>query len=500
MIYNKESELLRENEEVEEMELMEKLRILADSAKYDVACTSSGVDRGAKKGMLGSAVSCGICHSFAADGRCISLLKVLMTNYCVYDCKYCVNRSSNDVERAAFTPDEIADLTISFYKRNYIEGLFLSSAVMKSPNHTMELLYKTLCLVRNKYKFNGYVHVKAIPGASRELITMTGFLADRMSVNIELPSSKSLEILAPDKTKESILAPMSLVKNSCIQNKEEVKLYRNAPKFVPAGQSTQLIVGATPEADKKIITLAEGLYKKFSLRRVFYSAYIPVPKQGVLPQARPPLLREHRLYQADFLLRFYGFSAKEILSDEQENLNLNMDPKCQWAINHIEMFPVEINKADYYTLLRVPGIGTIGAQKITDARKVGLLDFDNLKKMGIVLKRARYFITCKGKMIDKFNMVPELLYMKLSENKINESVEQLTLFDNTTTPALEDKLNTQRLYEEFGDIFKSLNEKTEIAGANMGADRSTYKAIPDKTEVIMPERMISEEAGIGWIS
>jgi len=409
------------------MDLMEKLTILADSAKYDVACTSSGTNRPAKKGMLGSAVACGLCHTFAADGRCVSLLKVLMTNYCVYDCKYCVNRSSNDIPRAAFTPDELADLTISFYKRNYIEGLFLSSAVMVSPDHTMELLYKALSLVRNKYKFNGYIHVKAIPGASRELITATGFLADRMSINIELPSAASLALLAPDKTKEGILAPMAQVKNAYLQNKHEITHYRNAPKFVPAGQSTQLIVGATPEGDKKIINLAEGLYKKFALKRVFYSAYINItPGQSV----KPPLLREHRLYQADFLLRFYGFTANEILDDSQDNLNLNMDPKCQWAINHIHMFPVEINKADHATLLRVPGIGTISAAKIIQARKVGSLDFANLKKMNVSLKRARYFITCNGKMMDRYNISQEFLNMRLSENKIDEAAEQLSLFDN----------------------------------------------------------------------
>jgi len=481
------------------MELMEKLRILADSAKYDVACTSSGTDRAAKKGMLGSAVACGICHSFSTDGRCISLLKILMTNYCVYDCKYCVNRSSNDIPRAAFTPDEIAELTIRFYKRNYIEGLFLSSAVIVSPDHTMELIYKTLWLVRNTYKFNGYIHVKAIPGASQELITMTGFLADRMSVNIELPSAKSLAVLAPDKPKESILAPMAHIKDSHIQNKAEIQLYRNAPKFVPAGQSTQLIVGATPEPDKTIINLAEGLYKKFSLRRVFYSAYIPVKGAGdsitehgsrlkqlsaaadesnsengqgsyleklspapvitALPVSKPPLLREHRLYQADFLMRFYGFKAYEILSEAQENLDLNMDPKCRWAINHIAMFPVEINKADYSALLRVPGIGTISAAKILSARKVGSLDFDNLKKMGVSLKRARYFITCKGKMLDKFNMTPEFLNMRLSENKINESMEQLSLFDNAPPEA--------GASIPFKNAVKDITQKTEPIAANV---------------------------------
>lgn len=422
------------------MEIMDKLRILADSAKYDVACTSSGVSRKGEAGKLGSAVSCGICHSFAADGRCISLLKILMTNYCIYDCSYCVNRVSNDVERAAFTPEEIAELTIQFYKRNYIEGLFLSSAVIKDPDHTMELMYKTLYLVRNQYKFNGYIHVKAIPGADNDLITATGYLADRMSVNIELPSAKSLEALAPDKTRESILAPMSHVKTGIIQSKNEVAAFKHAPRFVPAGQSTQMIVGATPESDKKIITLSEGLYKKYSLKRVFFSSYIPVGNNSFLPSVKPPLLREHRLYQADWLLRFYGFAASEILDSGDDNLNLNMDPKCQWAINHIEKFPIEVNRADYFELLRIPGIGTTGAKRIVEARWAGSLTFDVLKKMGIVLKRAKYFITCGGKMMDRISLTPEILTMKLSENKINEKYEQLSLFDSMNNTAKEEEI------------------------------------------------------------
>ncbi len=425
------------------MDLFEKLEILTAAAKYDVACTSSGVDRKGAKGSLGSAVACGICHSFAADGRCVSLLKVLMTNVCIFDCQYCVNRKSNDIPRAAFTPREICELTINFYKRNYIEGLFLSSAVIKSPNHTMELLFNTLKLVRNEYNFNGYVHVKAIPGADEALIAATGMLADRMSVNIELPSEDSLKLLAPDKTKQSILQPMKLISSSIVQSKQEVAIFKHAPRFVPAGQSTQLIVGATPESDKKIITLAEGLYKNYSLKRVFYSAYMPVvSKNTLLPDVsvKPPLLREHRLYQADWLLRFYDFKADEILNDG--NLNLNLDPKCNWALNNLKLFPVEINKADYGMLIRIPGIGQKSARRIVSARRVSRLDFDGLKKMGISLKRAKYFITCGGKMMEKIPLIPELLEMRLSENKIGEATTQLSVFDyqQNLLPTAEDVL------------------------------------------------------------
>lgn len=411
------------------MEVMDKLKILTTAAKYDVACTSSGVDRSGQKGHLGSTVAAGICHSFSADGRCVSLLKVLMTNYCVYDCKYCISRASNDVPRAAFAPREVADLTINFYKRNYIEGLFLSSAVIKNANYTMELLYETLYIVRNEYKFNGYIHVKAIPGADAALIQKTGMLADRMSVNIELPSAESLKLLAPDKSKQDILTPMKLLKNNIEQSKYEMQIYKHSGKFVPAGQSTQMIIGATPETDKKIVCLAEGLYNGYGLKRVFYSAYTPVGSSKFLPDVNPPMLREHRLYQADWLLRFYGFKADEIFGGRDENLNLNMDPKCQWAIKNIENFPVEINKADYAMILRVPGIGVRSALKIIKSRRVGNLTFENLKKMGIVLKRAKYFITCGGKMMDKSYLYPETLEIRLTENKINESCEQISLFD-----------------------------------------------------------------------
>ena len=418
------------------MEVMDKLKILTDAAKYDVACTSSGTERAGQRGSLGSAVACGICHSFAADGRCISLLKILMTNVCIYDCKYCVNRVSNDTPRAAFTPQEVAELTINFYKRNYIEGLFLSSAVIKNPDYTMEMLYRSLYIVRNDYGFSGYIHVKGIPGADPALIQKTGMLADRMSVNIELPSAESLRLLAPDKTKNAILAPMRLLQNSITQSKYEIQTYRHAGKFVPAGQSTQMIIGATPDTDKQIVSLSEGLYNKYGLKRVFYSAYTPVGSSKHLPMANPPMLREHRLYQADWLMRFYGFKAAEILDDTDENLDPNMDPKCQWAIRNIASFPVEVNKADYETILRVPGIGVRSARKILLARRSSKLTFEHLKKMGIVLKRAKYFITCGGKMMDKSYLYPEMLSIRLTENKIDESCEQLALWERGRAASL----------------------------------------------------------------
>jgi putative DNA modification/repair radical SAM protein len=428
------------------MDFQERLKTLTEGAKYDVACTSSGVTRKGKKGMVGSAEACGICHSFTADGRCISLLKTLINNYCEYDCQYCVNRRSSDIPRASMQPREVADLTMQFYRRNYIEGLFLSSAVIKNPDYTMEMLIKTLALLRGEYKFNGYIHVKAIPGSDAALIQRLGVLADRMSVNIELPSEKSLNHLAPDKTKPAILTPMNYVKNQILQSKEELAKYKNAAAFVPAGQSTQLIVGATPEADSKIVHLAQGLYKNYSLRRVFYSAYIPVGNDTLLPAVPsapafdtgtgltnpaygPILMREHRLYQADWLLRFYGFTAGELFKTEEENLSLHLDPKCHWALRNLEKFPVEVNTADYTTLLRVPGIGQISAERIVKARRVGKLDFTNLKKMGIVLKRARYFITCSGKMAERISFQPESIELRLTDNHSVGPYSQLTLSD-----------------------------------------------------------------------
>ena len=382
-------------------DLLKKLEVLTDAAKYDVACTSSGVDRPGRPGALGNAVKAGICHSFAADGRCISLLKVLLSNDCAYDCAYCVNRRSCDGPRATFTPEELCRLTVEFYRRNYIEGLFLSSAVVKNPDYTSELMLMTLKKLREEERFWGYVHVKAIPGADPRLTHALGLYADRMSVNIELPSQKSLALLAPQKSKEKILTPMGLIRDGIRENAADLARYRAAPKFVPAGQSTQMIIGATPETDRQILALTEGLYRKYQLKRVFFSAYMPVVSDRNLParDTPPPLLREHRLYQADWLLRFYGFSAGEILDDQHPDFNPLLDPKCNWALNHMEHFPVEVNRAPYEMLLRVPGIGVKSAKRIRAARRYAALDFDALKKLGVVLKRARYFILCSGKSI-----------------------------------------------------------------------------------------------------
>ena len=423
------------------MDMYDKLTILTESAKYDVACTSSGSDRGGQPGKTGSTVGCGICHSFASDGRCISLLKVLMSNACINDCQYYVNRSSNDRPRASFTPRELADLTMAFYRRNYIEGLFLSSGVLKTPDYTMENMCKTLELLRGEYRFNGYIHVKTIPGASPELTTRLGLLADRMSINIELPSEQSLNLLAPDKPKAAILKPMGFIRDGIAQNKQEMVVYRHAPKFTPAGQSTQMIIGATPDSDYQILRLSESLYKKYSLKRVFYSAYIPVGNTSLIPTvAPPPLLREHRLYQSDWLLRFYGFKVDEILSEQHQTLDPLLDPKCNWAINHMDLYPVEINKAPYEQLLRVPGIGVISAKKIVAARRSTTLDFTHLKKLHVVLKRAQYFITCKGKYMYGLSMNDRFIYnnliagTRLQDGAITQFPgEQLSLFGPAAT-------------------------------------------------------------------
>ncbi|MDE6232905.1 MAG: putative DNA modification/repair radical SAM protein [Lachnospiraceae bacterium] len=420
--------------------LMDKLKILTDAAKYDVACTSSGVDRKGDGMNMGSAASCGICHTFSADGRCVSLFKILLTNYCIYDCKYCQNRCSNDIPRAAFTPEEICTLTMEFYRRNYIEGLFLSSGIIGNPDHTMELIYNTIRLLRKKYHFNGYIHVKGIPGASKELIQSTGFLADRMSVNLELPTADGLKLLAPNKNRKNILEPIRMIQGKINENRNELAIYRNVPKFVPGGQSTQMIIGATPENDFQLVTVAEALYKNFQLKRVFYSAYVPVNEDSSLPavDVKPPMLREHRLYQADFMLRFYGFKAGEMLSEKNPNFNIFLDPKCDWAVRHLEKFPVEVNKADYYTLLRVPGIGPISAKRIVAARKHNILDFNDIKKMGVVLKRALYFITCSGKMMYPTKLEENYITRQLvGEDKDskkfvegnNITYRQLSLFD-----------------------------------------------------------------------
>ena len=418
------------------MDLMEKLTILADAAKYDAACTSSGVVRGGKAGTIGTANNSGCCHTFTADGRCVSLLKVLMTNHCCYDCAYCVNRKSNDLPRAAFTPRELCELTIQFYRRNYIEGLFLSSAVLKDPDFTTERMIEALRLLRTEYHFNGYIHAKAIPGADPALTHRLGLLADRLSVNIELPSESSLQLLAPDKTKTSILTPMAQIRDGAEQSKQELKLYRHAPRFAPAGQSTQMIVGATPETDRHILTLTQGLYRKYQLRRVFFSAYIPVSDHKNLPAPvgfKPPLLREHRLYQADWLLRFYGFTAEELLDDEEEQLDPLLDPKSQWALRHPEFFPVELNRADYEAILRVPGIGVRGAKRIVVARRVGPITFEGLKRLGVVMKRCQYFVTCSGKMLPGLRCSPQSVYRQLvgieQAGLPGETWRQLSLFD-----------------------------------------------------------------------
>jgi len=380
------------------MDLEEKLRILGGAARYDVSCSSSGVRRPARRGKLGDCSRFGVCHSWSDDGRCISLLKVLFSNHCIYDCAYCANRASVSRPRASFTPRELADLTMDFYRRNYIEGLFLSSAVWVSPDHTMERLLLTARLLRQEKGFNGYIHLKAIPGASPELIRQAGIYADRMSVNIELPTERSLRLLAPDKRKEDILGPMGDVAERISANREERKRFRKAPAFVPAGQSTQLIVGATPESDLRIVELAEGLYRRYGLKRVYYSAFVPVSDDPRLPRLEnPPLLREHRLYQADWLIRHYGFASEEILDEDHPFLDEELDPKSAWALRHPEFFPVEVNRADYETLLRVPGLGVRSARRIIGARRVHSLDFEDLRKIGVVMKRARYFITCRGR-------------------------------------------------------------------------------------------------------
>ncbi len=422
-----------------EMNLLDKLTILTDAAKYDASCTSSGVIRGSRPGMIGNTSSsiAGCCHSFSADGRCISLLKVLMTNYCVYDCKYCINRRSNDTRRTAFTPRELAELTVQFYRRNYIEGLFLSSGVLRDPDYTTLRMIETLRLLRREFAFNGYIHAKAIPGTSPELVQQLGYLADRLSVNIELPSQKGLAALAPDKSKAAILAPMRLIEAQGRQNKEELVKYRHAPAFAPAGQSTQLIVGATEDSDRHILHLTESLYDRYRLKRVFYSAYVPVVENPLLPDlhTKPPLLREHRLYQADWLLRFYGFRADELLDDQHPNFDPMLDPKCYWAITHPEQFPVEIMTADLGRLLRVPGIGPTGARRILSARRTSLLHFDDLKKMGIVLKRAQFFILCGGRMREGLHFTADTLAFQLQAVERGSlpasAAQQLSLFDAT---------------------------------------------------------------------
>lgn len=421
-------------------ETLDKLTILADAAKYDVSCASSGVTR-KNKGGIGNSEAMGICHTWSSDGRCVSLLKILMTNDCVYDCAYCVNRESNDVKRASFTPEEVARLTIEFYRRNYIEGLFLSSAVEDSPNRTMERIVKVLHILRHEYHFSGYIHVKAIPGVDPLLTKEAGFLADRMSVNIELATEESLKLLAPQKPIKKLFLPMKEIQTGIKVSKSEGKYFKHSPKFVPAGQSTQMIVGAGPDTDRSILFRSEGLYNNFDLKRVYYSAYMPVNKGALLPslQTAPPLKREHRLYQADWLLRFYKFSAKEILTDTDLNLDLDFDPKMIWALRNMDHFPMEINKVSYEELLRIPGVGLQSARRIVTQRNMKSIDYDSLKKMGVVLKRARFFLTCQGKYYGDKTFTPEYIrsrlfdgspYHQMSLSELSGSSEKSTI----TTP------------------------------------------------------------------
>jgi len=452
----------------ETLSIYDKLHILTDAAKYDVACTSSGVSRQNDGTGIGNSLECGLCHTFAADGRCISLLKILFTNECIYDCRYCVNRKSNDVERTSFTPDEICELTIEFYRRNLIEGLFLSSGIIKSPDYTMELIYTAVNKLRTKYRFQGYIHIKGIPGTSPEIIDKIGHIADRMSVNLEFPTGDGLKDLCPNKTRETILKPMRQIQNGISVSKNEIVKYKSAPSFVPAGQSTQMIIGATEETDYQIINVASSLYDKFSLKRVFYSGFVNVNNDNTLPGYIDPLqiddktsghsclpsiglsgvpgeeiksltlLREHRLYQADFLMRFYSFDAGELLTKERPFFNTMLDPKANWALLNLDKFPVEINTASKETLLRVPGIGPKSVRRILMARRLAPVDFDSLVKMGVVMKRALYFITCNGKMLyptklDEDYITRNLLNIneRLPEGMCRDGsvYKQLSLFD-----------------------------------------------------------------------
>lgn len=381
--------------------IQEKLSILADAAKYDVSCSSSGGKRKNENKGLGNAEGMGICHSYTEDGRCVSLLKILLTNYCIFDCAYCVSRRSNDVKRAAFTVDEVVDLTMNFYRRNYIEGLFLSSGIFKDSDYTMERLVRIVKKLRQEHKFNGYIHVKTIPGASPELIAEAGLYADRLSVNIELPSELSLQNLAPEKNYSEILTPMKQIHQGIVQNKEEKALFKKVPAFAAAGQSTQLIVGASEENDHQILQLSDSLYKGYGLKRVYYSGYVPVTDDARLPQlTRPPVIREHRLYQSDWLIRFYGFQADEILDPQHPHLDLEIDPKLAWALRNRHVFPVDVQTADYEMILRVPGVGARSAKRIVAARRFAPLTLDHLHKFGVVLKRAKFFLTCRGQALD----------------------------------------------------------------------------------------------------
>ena len=407
----------------------EKLRILSDAAKYDVSCSSSGSGRKNTNNGLGNGAISGICHSWSADGRCISLLKILMTNYCIYDCKYCISRKSNDIERAILTPDEIVRMTINFYRRNYIEGLFLSSGVIKNADYTMEQMIAVAKKLRLEENFNGYIHMKVIPGASRELIHEIGLYVDRVSVNIELAENKALKLLAPDKKPTDISTSMGLIRKNQIQNTEEKKLFKSTPSFIPAGQTTQMIIGAGGESDYAILSKSENLYKNFDLKRVYYSAYVPVNKSGILANADAvPMIREHRLYQADWLLRFYDFKAGEILDEKNPFIDPLLDPKANWAVQNWHLFPMEINRASYKDLLRIPGIGVTSAKRIVMARKYSIIKYEHLKKLGVVIKRAKYFITVNGEFLGFRKESPELIRNALIE-KEKMAMQQMKLFN-----------------------------------------------------------------------
>ena len=407
----------------------EKLRILSDAAKYDVSCSSSGSNRKNTNNGLGNAAYSGICHSWSADGRCVSLLKILMTNYCIYDCKYCISRKSNDIERAILTPDEIVRLTMNFYRRNYIEGLFLSSGVIKNADYTMEQMIAVAKKLRLEENFNGYIHMKVIPGASRELIHEIGLYVDRVSVNIELAENKALKLLAPDKKPTDISTSMGLIRRNQIQNTEEKKLFKSTPSFIPAGQTTQMIIGAGGESDFAILNRSENLYKNFGLKRVYYSAYVPVNKSGILANTGAvPMLREHRIYQADWLLRFYNFKAEEILDEKNPFIDPLLDPKANWAVQNWHLFPMEINRAPYKDLIRIPGIGVTSAKRIVMARRHNVIKYEHLKKLGVVIKRAKYFITVNGEFIGFSKESPELIRNALIEKEKME-MQQLKLFN-----------------------------------------------------------------------
>ena len=407
----------------------EKLRILSDAAKYDVSCSSSGSSRKNTSNGLGNAAYSGICHSWSADGRCVSLLKILMTNYCIYDCKYCISRKSNDIERAILTPDEIVRLTMNFYRRNYIEGLFLSSGVIKNVDYTMEQMIAVAKKLRLEENFNGYIHMKVIPGASRELIHEIGLYVDRVSVNIELAENKALKLLAPDKKPTDISTSMGLIRKNQIQNTEEKKLFKSTPSFIPAGQTTQMIIGAGGESDFAILNRSENLYKNFGLKRVYYSAYVPVNKSGILANTDAvPMVREHRIYQADWLLRFYNFKAEEILDEKNPFIDPLLDPKANWAVQNWHLFPMEINRASYKDLIRIPGIGVTSAKRIVMVRRHNVIKYEHLKKLGVVIKRAKYFITVNGEFMGFRKESPELIRNALMEKEKME-MQQLKLFN-----------------------------------------------------------------------